>query len=92
MAIVRHVGAILGIGKNKFNSSGWVSLDVNREDPVEVAVAARVQHFAMAHVVGSTSKAYVGPWNAFVKWCGEHLYERCPLPASDFTAALICNR
>ncbi len=64
----------------------WVWLP--RGDPVEVALAARVQHSAMAHVAGSTSKGYVGPWNMFVKWCGERLSERCPLPASDFTVAL----
>ena len=56
---------------------------------MEVAIAARLQHSAMAHVAGSTSKEYVGPWNKFVKWCGERLSERCPLPASDFTVALF---
>ena len=56
---------------------------------MEVALAARLQHSAMAHVAGSTSKEYVGPWNKFVKWCGERLSERCPLPASDFTVALF---
>ncbi len=30
----------------------------------------------------------MGPWNAFVKLCGERISERCPLPASDFTVAL----
>ncbi len=28
-------------------------------------------------------------WNNFVKWCGERLSERRPLPASDFTVALF---
>ncbi len=51
-------------------------------------MATRVHHSAMAHVVGLTSKRYVGPWNAFVKWFGERLSKRCPLPASDFTVAL----
>ncbi len=46
-------GAILGIGKNRVTSSGWASLDVNREDPVEMTLAVRVQHDAMAHVAGS---------------------------------------
>jgi len=87
-AVVGPAGAILGIGKNRVTSSGWASLDVNREDPVEVAMGARLQHSTMAHVAGSTSKRYVGLWNAFVKWCGEHLSERCPLPATDFTVAL----
>jgi hypothetical protein len=66
-AVVRHVGAILGIGKSRDTSSGWAALDVNREDPLYVALDARVQHSAMAHVEGPTSKACVGPWNAFVK-------------------------
>jgi hypothetical protein len=55
---------------------------------VEVALAAKMQHSAMAHVAESTSKGYVGPWNAFVKWCGDRLSERCPLPATDFAVAL----
>ncbi len=87
--VSRHAEAILGTGRNSVTSSGWASLDVNRDDPVEVALAARLQHFAIAHVAGSTSKEYVGPWNKFVKWCGERLSERCPLPASNFTVALF---
>ena len=42
----------------------------------------------MAHVAASTSKAYVGPWNAFVLWCGSLLRPRRPLPADDITVAL----
>ena len=87
-AVVAPAGSILGIGKNRVTSSGWASLDVNREDPVEVALAARVQHSAMAHVAGSTSKGYVGPRNAFVKWFGERLSERCPLPVTDLSVVL----
>jgi hypothetical protein len=49
-AVVRHVGANLGIGKSSATSSGWASLDINRDDPMEVALAARLHHFAMAHV------------------------------------------
>ena len=49
-AVVRHVEAILGICKNSITSSGWASLGVNRDDPVEVALAARLHHSAMAHV------------------------------------------
>ena len=89
MSVAMPAEAILGIGKNRVTSSGWAFLDVNREDPVEVALAARSQHSAMSHVARSTSKGNVGPWNAFVKWCGgERLSERCPLPASAFTVAL----
>ena len=42
----------------------------------------------MAHVADSTALAYVGPWNAFVRWCGARLSERCPLPASEYTVTL----
>ena len=87
-AVVTPAGAILGIGNNKVIFSGWSSMDINLADPVEVALAARVQQAAIDHVADSTSGAYVGPWNAFVKWCGERLSERCPLPASDHTVAL----
>ncbi len=87
-AVVKHAGATLGIGKNRVTSSGWASLDVNCDDPVEVALVARLQHFAMAHVAGSTSKEYVKPWNKFVIWCGKRLFERSPLLASGITVAL----
>ena len=65
-AVVKPAGATLGIGKDRVTSSGWASLDINRDDPVEVALAARVHHSAMAHVAGSTSKEYVKQWNKFV--------------------------
>ena len=87
-ANVRPARAILGIGRSSVTSSGWASLDVNRDDPMEAALAARLQHSSTAHVAGSTSKEYVGPWNKVVKWCGERLSERCPLTESDFTVAL----
>jgi hypothetical protein len=41
-AVVRLAGAILGISRRSFTSLGWAFLDVNREDPVEVALAARL--------------------------------------------------
>jgi len=66
-AVVRLDGAIIGIDMNSVTSSGWASLDVNRDDLVEVALAARLQHSSMAHVAGSTTKEYFGPWNKFVK-------------------------
>ena len=60
-AVVKPAGATLGIGKYRVTSSGWASLDVSRDDPVEVALAARLHHSAIAHVAGSTSKEYVKP-------------------------------
>jgi len=55
---------------------------------VEVALAGRLQMSALAHVAGSTSRAYVGPWNAFVSWCGSLMRPRRPLPVDDLTVAL----
>jgi len=77
-------GGALSIPRN----TGWASKDINVDDPVEVALAARLQMSALAHVAGSTSRAYVGPWNAFVLWCGTLMRPRRPLPADDLTVAL----
>jgi len=55
---------------------------------VEVALAGRLQMSAMAHDAGSTSRAYVGPWNAFALWCGSLTRPRRPLPVDDLIAAL----
>jgi len=46
---------------------------------------------ALAHAAGSASRAYVGPWNAFVLWCGSLMKPRKPLPADDLTIALSCQ-
>jgi hypothetical protein len=68
-------------------NSGWAGKDINMDDPVELALAGRLQMSALAHVAGSTSRAYVGPWNAFVSWCGSLMRPRRPLPADDLTVA-----
>ena len=49
-AVVRPAGAILGNDRSSVTSSGWAFLDVNRDGLVEVALAARIHHSAMAHV------------------------------------------
>ena len=54
-------------------------------------MAGRLQMSALAHVAGSTSRAYVGPWNAFVLWCGSLRRPRRPLPGDDLTFALYFN-
>ncbi len=51
-------------------NTGWAGKDINIDDPVEVALAGRLQMPALTHVAGSTSRAYDGPWNAFVLWRG----------------------
>ena len=40
-------------------------------------------------MAASTSKAYVGPWNAFVSWCNSLLNPGRPLLADDITVALF---
>ncbi len=40
-------------------TTGWAGNDDNIDDPVEVALAGRLQMSALAHVAGSTSRAYI---------------------------------
>ncbi len=47
-----------------------------------------VKKTALAHVAASTSKADVGPWNAFVVWCYSLIKYRRPLPVEDITVNL----
>jgi hypothetical protein len=42
----------------------------------------------LVHVAESASRAYVGPWNAFVLWCGSLMRPRTSLPADDLKVAL----
>ncbi len=39
-------------------NTGWASKNINIDDPVEVALAGRLQMSALAHVAGFTSRAY----------------------------------
>ena len=81
--------ATLGVGALSLPINyGWTGKDINIDDPVEVALAGRLQMSALAHVAGSISCAYVGPWNAFVSWRGLFMRPRRPLPADDLTVAL----
>jgi len=87
--VVAPAQAILGKSSIEFPLlSGWSQKDININDPIEVALASRLQDSALAHVAASTSKAYVGPWNAYILWCGALLRPRRPLPADDITVAL----
>ena len=67
---------------------GGLKKDINTNDPVEVALASRLQNSALAHVIHSTSKTYMSPWNAFILLRGSLLKSRQPLPADDITVAL----
>ncbi len=63
-------------------------MDVNREDPVEVELAADLIVSALSHVAGSTCTTYPGQFNMFVEWCASLAVPRAPLPASDASVAL----
>ena len=67
---------------------GWANKDININEPFEVELSSRLQLSTLAHVTGSASRAYVGPWNAFFIWCGSLMRPRRPLPAEDITVAL----
>jgi hypothetical protein len=84
-----HARATLGEGSLSLPLDlGWANKDININDPFEVELASRLQLSALAHVAGSTSRAYVGPWSAFVIWCGSLMRPRKPLPEEDITVAL----
>ncbi len=46
--------AARGTVSGRGGASGWSHLDVNREDPVEMALAADLQKSALAHVTESS--------------------------------------
>jgi hypothetical protein len=64
--VVAPAQAILGKGSIEIPLlSGWSQKDINTNNTIQVALASRLPNSALAHVATSTSKAYVGPWNAF---------------------------
>ncbi len=65
----------------------WTCLDVNREDPVEMALAADLQRLALAKVSVSSRGKYTGQFNTFVAWCEALSVTRASLPASEATFA-----
>jgi hypothetical protein len=66
MEVVMPVGAARGTDSGCGRGSGWARLDVNREDPVEMALAAGLQRSALAHVAESSCKTYTSRFNLFV--------------------------
>jgi hypothetical protein len=87
--VVISAQTILGEGVNDIpSSSGWSTKNINLDDPIEVALAGELKSSALKHVAVSTSHAYVGPWNAFVRWCHNLLRSRRSLPGDDITVAL----
>ena len=81
-------GASRGIASGSGRGSGWARLDVNREDPAEMALAADLQKSALAHVAESSCGKYTGQFNMFVSWCDSLAEPRASLPASEGTVAL----
>ncbi len=63
-------------------------MDVNREDPVELALALDLQKSALSHVAESSCGKYTDQFNMFVNWCDALAEPRASLPASDGTVAL----
>ena len=79
--------ASLGSENIEAATLGWDRLSINIIDPVEVALAAGLRESAFAHVAGSTSATFRGPWAHFVDRCASRVVPRCPLPAQDTTVA-----
>ena len=64
--VVMSAGATLGTASGVWRGLGWAGLDVNREDPVEMTLAADLQKSALAHVAVSSCGKYTGQFNMFV--------------------------
>ena len=58
--VVLPARAALGIASGSVRGSGWARMDVNREDLVEMALAADLQKSALAHVAVSSCGKYTG--------------------------------
>jgi hypothetical protein len=86
--VVVPVGAARGTAIERDGASRWFHLDVNREDPVEMALAADLQKSALAHVADFSCGKYTGQFNMFVVWCDALAEPRATLPASDGTVAM----
>ena len=65
--VVMPAGASSGTASRSGRASEWACLDVNRDDPVEMALAADLQQAALDHVASKTCKTYTGQWNMFVR-------------------------
>ena len=86
--VVVHVGAARGTASGRGGTSRWPHLHVNREDPVELALAADLQKSALAHVVESSCGKYTCQFNMFLIWCDALAEPRATLPASDGTVTM----
>ncbi len=84
--VVVHVGAVRGIARGR--ASGWALLDVNREIPMELALASDLQKSALSHVAESSCGKYTVQLNMFVTWCDVLAEPRTSMSASDGTVVL----
>jgi hypothetical protein len=80
-------GAARGTDRERGRGSGWARMDVNREDPAEMALAADFQWSARAQAAVSSWNKYTGHFNMFVAWYKALAKPRATLPASDATVA-----
>ena len=85
--VVMPTGAARGTDRVRGRGSGRARLDVNREDPVKLALAADLQRSALAQVAVSSRGKYTGHFNMFVTWCKALAEPRASLSTSDATAA-----
>jgi len=65
--VAQLAGAALGIDSGWDPESGWAGMDVNREDSVEVELAADLHVSALSHVAGSSCNTYAGLFKMFVE-------------------------
>ncbi len=86
--VVLPAGASLGTTSYVGRDMGWSRLDVNRLDPVELALAADLQRSVLGHVATSSCKKYTCQWNMFVRRCGSLKEQRVPLTATDNSVAM----
>jgi hypothetical protein len=73
-----------------FHTKFWLGMHkyIHINDPVEIEFAGRLQMSTLAHVGGSSSRAYVGSLNSFFLWWGSLMMPRRPLPVDDLTVSL----
>ena len=83
-----HAGAASGTASRGGRASKWACLDVNRNDPAEMALAADLQKAALAHVAASSCKIYTGMWNMFVRLCDSLTMPIVSLLTSNGTVAM----
>ena len=84
----RGCSAYIGDSRGIASMRGWASwcalLDVNRKDPVEMALVIDLQRSSLAHVAESPCGTYTGPINLvqlIVAWYDAKAEPRWSLPA-----------